>query len=236
MFRVGIAVLAAAAILGVATLAFGQDVVPITWTASVKVTPNRAGTPSHPRGVVVDVRARIHIPDDYDPPLIESVTVWVGEGGIYSGAKFPTCNFQALRRSGPKACPARSIVGRATVTASADGVKTYPKITIVNGGATKFYFYGVLNYPARLREALPVTVTRLTSGPWKYRWHFKIPRHLQIVAGVPLRAEAFHGIFGRGDWLASTSCPQDRRWRGYGEVRYSSGQVVGRRASAPCRS
>ncbi|MES1193829.1 MAG: hypothetical protein ABUM26_05845 [Solirubrobacterales bacterium] len=234
--RSGIAVLAAAALFGVAALAFGQDVVPIKWTASVKVTPNKAGTPSHPRNVVVDLRARIHIPSDYDPPLIQSVTVWIGPGGIYNGAKLPVCDFQKLRRSGPKACPARSIVGHATVTASADGVKTYPKITIVNGGATKFYFYGVLNYPARLREAVPVTVTRLTSGPWKYRWHFEIPRRLQIVAGIPLRAEAFHGLFGRGNWLVSTSCPRDRRWRGYGEVRYSSGQVVSQRASSPCRS
>lgn len=235
MGRSGVVVIVVGAVLGIAALASGQDVVPIKWTADVKITPNKAGTPSHPRGVVVDVRAKIHIPDDYDPPLIESVTVWIGPGGVYNGAKFPSCNFKALQRSGPSACPARSIVGRATVTASADGVKTYPKITIVNGGATKFYFYGVLSYPARLREAMPVTVTRLTSGPWKYRWHFKIPRHLQIVAGIPLRAEAFHGIFGREDWLASTSCPQDGRWRGFGEVRYSSGQVVSARQSVPCR-
>ena len=47
MFRVGVAVLAAVALLGVAALAFGQDVVPIKVTAVVKVTPNKAGTPSH---------------------------------------------------------------------------------------------------------------------------------------------------------------------------------------------
>jgi hypothetical protein len=127
-------------------------------------------------------------------------------------------------------------MGHATVMASADGVKTYPKITIVNGGATKFYFYGVLNYPARLREALPVTITKLTPGRWHYRMQFKIPRHLQIVAGIPLRAEAFHGVFGREDWLASTSCPPDRRWRWYAEVNYSSGQVVKSGGGVPCRS
>jgi hypothetical protein len=236
VFRAGIAVLAAVALLGVAALAFGQDVVPIKGTAVVKVTPNKAGTPRHPQGVEVDVRAKVDIPHDYDPPLIESVTAWIGPGGVYNGAKFPVCNFQALRRSGPKVCPPRSITGHATVRASADGVKTYPKITIINGGADKFYFYGVLNYPARLREAVPVTVTRLTAGPWRYRWQFKIPRHVQIVAGIPLRFEAFHGVFGREDWLASTSCPSDRRWRWHGELHYSSGQVVSSRGSVPCRS
>ncbi len=232
----GLAALAGVVLFGVAALAFGQDIVPIKWTATVNVTPNKAGTPSHPRGVVVDVRAKIHIPPDYDPPLIQSVTAWIGKGGVYNGAKFPTCNLGALQRSGPKICPARSIVGHATVTASADGVTTYPKITIVNGGATKFYFYAVLSYPARLREALPVTITELTSGRWHYRMQFKIPRHLQIVAGIPLRGDAFHSVFGREDWIASTSCPRDHRWRWYAEVRYSSGQVVSADGAIPCRS
>ena len=156
-------------------------------------------------------------------------------GRHYNGAKFPACNFKALQRSGPGLSGALDRGPRDT-QAYADGAKTYPRITIVNGGATKFYFYGVLKYPARLREALPVTVSKLTSGPWKYRWQFKIPRHLQIVAGIPLRAEAFHGVFGREDWLASTSCPRDRRWRWYAEVSYSSGQVVKSDGAVPCRS
>jgi hypothetical protein len=235
MFRAGIAALVAAALLGVAALAFGQDVVPIKVTAVVKVTPDKAGTPSRPQPITIDVRARFDIPHDYDPPLVDSVTVWIGPGGIYNGAKFPACGFRALQRSGPKACPARSIMGHATVRADADGVTSYPKITIVNGGASKFYFYAVLTSPARVREAMPVTVTKLTSGPWRYRWHFTVPRRLQIVAGVPLRAEAFHGVFGREDWLASISCPADRKWRWRAEGRYATGQVVPASGSVACR-
>ena len=115
-----------AALFGVAALAFGQDVVPIKVNVVVKVTPNKAGTPSHPQGVKVDVRGTIDIPHDYDPPLVESVTGWIGPGGIYNGAKFPVCNFQALQRSGPSVCPARSIMGHSTFKADADGVTTYP--------------------------------------------------------------------------------------------------------------
>jgi hypothetical protein len=234
-FRVGIAALAAAALLSVAALAFGQDIVPIKVHVVVKVTPNKAGTPAHPQGVRTDVRGTIDIPHDYDPPLVESVTIWIGKGALYNGAKFPICNFQALQRSGPGICPTRSIMGHATFKADADGVTTYPKATIINGGATKVYIYAMLSQPARVREALAMTVTKLPSGPWTYRLHLKIPRKLQIVAGVPLRAEAFHIVAGREDWFASTFCPADRKWRWRAEGRYASGQIVPISGTVACR-
>jgi hypothetical protein len=236
MFRVGVAVLAAVALLGVAALAFGQDVVPIKVTAVVKVTPNKAGTPAHPQGVKVDVRAKIDIPPDYDPPLVQSVTIWTSKAGVYNGRKFPTCSFSALDRSGLKTCPARSIMGHARVTASADGVKSFPKVTIVNGGAKYIYFYVELSTPARVKQPIAATITKLTSGRWQYRLDFKIPRNLQIVAGIPLRAEGFHSTFGREDWIASTYCPPDHKWRWHAEGRYSSGQVVPADGTIACRS
>lgn len=146
-----------------------------------------------------------------------------------------TVAFQALQRSGPRVCPARSIMGHATFKADADGVTTYPKATIINGGATKVYIYAMLSQPARVREALVMSVTKLPSGPWGYRLHLKIPRKLQIVAGVPLRAEAFHAEFGREDWLATTFCPRDRKWRWRAEGRYASGQIVPASGTIACR-
>jgi hypothetical protein len=236
MFRVGVAVLAAVALLGVVTLAFGQDVVPIKVSAVVKVMPNKAGTPKHPQPIKVDVRAKIDIPHDYDPPLVQSVTIWTSKAGNYNGAKFPTCNFKAMERSGLRTCPPRSIMGHATAVADADGVKSYPKITIVNGGAHFVYFYVVLSTPARVQQPIAATITKLTSGRWQYRLDFKIPRNLQIVAGIPLRAEGFHATFGREDWLATTYCPPDRKWRWHAEGRYSSGQVVPADGTIACRS
>ena len=208
MFRVGVAVLAAAALLGVATLAFGQDVVPIKVSAVVKVTPNKAGTPRHPQGVKVDVRAKIDIPHDYDPPLVQSVTSGLSKAGVYNGAQVP--DLQLRRRwsaAGCRTCPARSIMGHATGTADADGVKSYPKVTIVNGGAHFVYFYVVLSTPARVQQPIAATITKLTSARWQYRLDFKIPRNLQIVAGIPLRAEGFHATFGREDWIATHVLP-----------------------------
>ncbi|MCW2992923.1 MAG: hypothetical protein JWQ18_418 [Conexibacter sp.] len=236
MLRVGIVVVIAAAALGVAALAFGQDVVPIKIAAKVKVTPDKAGTPAHPQGVRVDARITVDIPHDIDPPLVQSVDVWFPKGGLYNGAKWPTCNLQALRHSGPKACPARSIMGHGRGVADADGTKTYPTLTVVNGGANAVYFWVVLRSPARVQEPIPASIEKLTSGRWSYHAHANIPRNLQIVAGIPLRLDSFHAVVGRGDWIATTSCPKDHLWRYHAETHYDSGQNVATDGSVACRS
>jgi hypothetical protein len=115
-------------------------------------------------------------------------------------------------------------------------VTSYPKVTIVNGGAHFIYFYVVLSTPARVQQPIAATITKLTSGRWQYRLDFKVPRNLQIVAGIPLRAEGFHATFGREDWIASTYCPPDHKWRWHAEGRYSSGQVVPADGTIACRS
>jgi hypothetical protein len=237
MLRVGIAVLVAAIALGVAALAFGQDVVPIKISAIVKVTPNKAGTPKHPQGVTVDVRVKVDIPHDFDPPLVNTVDIWLSKGGNYNGGRWPSCSQATLEHSGPKGCPARSIMGHGKAIADADGTKTYPTLTIVNGGATKVYFYVVLTSPARVQEPILGTVTKLpASSRWGYRVHSDIPRNLQIVAGIPLRLDSLHATAGRGDWIATTACPRDHRWRYHAETSYSSGQVVKTDGSVGCRS
>jgi hypothetical protein len=236
--RIGIAVVAAGALFGVVTLAFGQgqDFVPIKVASKVTVTPNKAGTPAHPQGVKVDVRVKVDIPLDYDPPLARSVDVWVPKGAIYNGHKWPTCSEATLARSEARACPATSIMGHGTAVAGADGVRTYPRSIIVNGGAKKFYVYAMLSTPARVRQIIVVQVIKLSSPRWAYRLHSDIPRNVQIVAGVPLRLESFHVTIGRGDWWASTFCPADHRWRYHAEARFASGQLLTHDGSVACRS
>jgi hypothetical protein len=236
MFRVGIAVLAAAALLGVAALAFGQDVVPIKVWSKITITPNKAGTPAHPQGVMADIRVKIDIPHDYDPPLVKTVDFWMGKGALYNGHKWPTCSEASLARSGVRNCPKTSIMGHGTAVADGDGVKSYPKGFIVNGGAKKFYIYAMLSTPARVRQTIVVQVIKLNSPRWSYRLHSEIPRNVQIVAGVPLRLESLHTIIGRGDWWASTSCPANHRWPYHAEGVFASGQVVTHDGTVFCRS
>jgi hypothetical protein len=239
MRRTGLGLLAVAVLavaLGAGALALAQELVPVKISAVVKVTPNKAGTPRHPQGVRVDVTTNIDIPDDYDPPLVQTVDVWFPKGGLYNGRKFPACAQSVISRRGVAGCPKGSIMGRGSAKARADTVFTYPRITIVNGGQSKVYFYTVLQVPARVSQAVVASITKLKSPRWSYRAHAKIPRNLQIVAGIPLRFDQLRLAAGRGDWIATTSCPRDHRWRYHAEARFDSGQVVKYDGSVRCRS
>jgi hypothetical protein len=226
----------AVVLLAVTGVALADDPVPIKITAEATVTPNKAGTPRHPQGVKIDVTAHIDIPSDYDPPLVRTVDVWFPKGGLYNGAKFPTCSKQTMDRRGVSACPKGSIMGHGRGKAAADTVFTYPTITVVNGGAHTVYFYTVLTNPARVAEPVVATITRLSGGPWSYKLHASIPRDLQIVAGIPLRLEQLHITAGRGDWVATTSCPADHRWKYHVESNFDTGQTITYDGSVACRS
>lgn len=233
--RGAVAAATAVAAGALAAVAFGQDD-DIRITVTAKVTPSKAGTPAHPQGVRVDVKGTIKTPLDQDPPTVKAVDVWFPKGGLYNGAKFPTCSRPALARRGPSACPATSIMGSGYALADADGVAAKARVTLVNGGARMVYAYVVLDRPARVRAALPVPITKLSSGPWSYKAHVDIPRTLQIVAGIPLRVQSFRGSAGRGDWIATTSCPSGHRWKYHVETTYATEQVVKTDGSVACRS
>ena len=77
-------------------------------------------------------------------------------------------------------------MGHGGGVARADTTFTYPKITVVNGGAQRVFAYTVLNNPARVQTPVIGTITKL-SGRWSYRLHVVIPKVLQVVAGRPAR-------------------------------------------------
>jgi hypothetical protein len=218
-----------------AALAVAQDTSPIRVTADAKVIPNKAGTPAHPQGVRIDVHAHITVPDAYEPPLVSAVDVWFPRGGVYNGARFPSCSENTLAREGLAGCPAGSIMGHGTGKATADTVFTYPKITVVNGGGSNVYFYTVMNNPARVQAPVPGTITRL-SGKWSYKLHTTIPRVLQIVAGIPIILRELHVSAGRRDWIATTSCPASRAWPYHVLVTFNTGETTTYDGTVACRS
>jgi hypothetical protein len=220
--------------IGAVALADTQPSPPITVRVFPKVTPNRAGTPAHPQGVHLDVRLTIGIPVNYSPPLVQTIDVWFPRGGVYNGAKFPTCSYQRLNAAGPRACPPESIMGRGSGVARADETFTYPKITLVNGGQQRVYAYTVLNNPARVQAPVVGTITKL-SGRWSYRLHIVIPRVLQVVAGVPIVLRSLSISGGRGDWIATTSCPSSHRWPFHAITRFNDGQSITTDGSVGCR-
>ena len=76
---------------------------------------------------------------------------------------------------------------------------------MVNGGATKVYFYTVLNNPARVQEPVIGHITR-KSGKWAYELNVTVPQNLRIVAGVPIELTYLNVSAGKGHWLDTTGC------------------------------
>lgn len=213
----------------------GASSPPITVHVYPKVTPNTAGTPADPQGVNLDVRIKIGIPEGYNPPLVKDIDVWFPEGGLYNGDQYATCSRRLLDTPrGPRACPPGSIMGSGTGVARADLTPTYPKITVVNGGQTAVYFYTVLNNPARVAEPAPGTITKL-SGSWSYKLHVVIPRNLRIVAGTPIVLHSLNIDAGRGDWMATTYCPPDRKWVWKAVTFFTNGQQLNSNGAVACR-
>jgi len=203
----------------------------------VKVSPNKAGTKRKPRGVRVKATTTLKTPPQFEPPILQRARIYLSKYGLYNGAKYPKCSKSRLNRKGPGGCPKGSIMGKATGDAFADTVITHPRITIVNGGANRVYFYTVLNNPARVQTAVEGKITKLRGNPkYGYRLDFTVPQVLQVVAGVPIQVTRITGSAGRKDWLANTGCPRDRLWRGEGVGYFDNGGNSGViNASTPCR-
>ena len=218
-----------------AGVAVAQTSVPITVKVFPKVTPNQAGTAAHPQGVHLSVKITIGIPVNDEPPLVKEIDVWFPRGSLYEGGKYPTCSARRMNAFGPQACPKQSIMGSGGGVARADNTLSFPRITVVNGGQHVVYFYTVLNNPARVQEPVAGNVTKL-SGIWAYKLHVRIPRNLQIVAGVPLVLKSLHIAAGRGSWLSTTSCPASHKWNWKALALFNNGQQIATNGSVGCRS
>jgi hypothetical protein len=223
--------------LAVAAVAIAQTP-PTTMTNNVTVSPNKAGTKKKPQGVKLNFKSTFTTAADLERPIITGGTVLIGKGGVYNGGKFATCSEATLNRGGPSKCPPKSIMGKGTGVAKADTVETRPKITVVNGGAKKIYFYTVLQNPARVQAPVPATITK-TSGKWAYKLSFKVPTSLQIVAGIPITLDSLNITVGgksyAKDWIATTSCPSNKKWEYQSTFDLSTGGSIDYTGSTPCK-
>lgn len=201
------------------------------------MTPDKAGTPSHPRGVKVVARGTIDTPEGAAAPVPRSVDVWLPKGWRYNGAEHPKCGLATLQSDGPAACPPGSIMSHLTFSIDdPNNINSPPHVRVINGGPTKMYFWVVLQNPARVQAAVPGVITKLSSPRWSYRLHADIPSSLQVVSGIPITLTSFHVSVGRGDWIATTGCPGDHRWRYHLEITGTAGEVLETGGSVACRS
>lgn len=228
---VGISVLVAAAI---AVGAFAQEV-QTTFTVDAQVIPNKAGTPKDPQPVKIKASARFFTPQGVEPPVVTEGEALFPRSGNYNPQLFPRCSEATLNRYGPDKCPKKSQIGAARASAYADTIITHPKIEIFNGGKKVAFGYVTLYRPALVQIAVPARIRELPRGKWKYKVSFKVPRVLQVVAGVPIAARSIKGWIGKGKLLETISCPKSRRWPFEVTTRFTAGEPYTYRDSVPCR-
>jgi hypothetical protein len=144
------AALAAASLLAVPSVAQTPQT-PIEIDVDAKVISNKAGTPRNPQPVTIKVHAELVSELGYERPIMTGGRVLSPRAGNSNGARHPKCDLNTLNREGLGACPKGSIFGKGVAKAWADTEITRPRITVVNGGATRVYFYTVLTNPARVR-------------------------------------------------------------------------------------
>jgi hypothetical protein len=176
-----------------------QNTSATTITSTSTVSPNKAGTKKKPQGVKLTYKATYTTPEDVEHPIITGGSVLFPKGALYNGGKYPKCSQATLSRGGPSKCPPKSIMGSGSGVARADNVKTVPRITVINGGASKVWFWTVLQNPARVQAAVPGTITKM-SGKWAYKLTFKVPTSLQIVAGIPITLDSLSVTAGGKSW------------------------------------
>lgn len=210
---------------------------PTIITSTTTVTPKKAGTKKKPQGVTLNYKATFSTPGDVEHPIITGGTVLVPKGGLYNGGKYPKCSESTLSHGGPSGCPAHSIMGKGSGVALADNVTTIPRITVINGGANKIFFWTVLQNPARVQAAVPATIKK-TSGQWAYKVTFEVPKSLQIVAGIPITLNSLNVTLGgkswAKDWLATTSCPASKKWPYDSTFNLSTGGSINYTGSVGC--
>ncbi len=211
---------------------------PTTVTSTTTVSPNKAGTKKKPQGIKLVYKATYTTPGDVEHPIITGGSVLFPKGALYNGGKYPKCSQATLSRGGPSKCPPHSIMGSGSGTAHADDVVTVPRITVINGGANKVWFWTVLQNPARVQAAVPGTITKM-SGKWAYKLTFKVPTSLQIVAGIPITLDNLKVTAGgksyAKDWLATTSCPSTKKWAYQSNFDLSIGGSVSYDGSVACK-
>jgi hypothetical protein len=224
--------LAAGALTAVAA---GREDAPVPLEATIKVSPDRAGTPSRPRGIRVSVSGKAATPEGVPGVVPRSFDFWLPKGWIYNGAKHPACSRATLTSGGPSGCPPESIMGSAAVRVEPpDGHPRPPRVTVVNGGRDRISFWVVLQNPARVQAVVTGQIAKVRSPLWSYRLHGEIPGSLQIVAGVPIALGAFEVNAGRADWIATTGCPRDHAWRFHLRITSTSDEVLDTGGAIPC--
>jgi hypothetical protein len=232
MRKLGVVAVLAILAAGGAAAAIADSATAPKVTVKASISPNRTGTPSHPQGVTLKTKISWQSLGSANQPIVQTFDILFPKGALYNGSKYPSCSYNKLNAVGPAGCPKASIMGSGTGNAYADTTITHPKITVVNGGATRVYFYTVLNNPARVQSPVIGKISRM-GGKFAYKLHVTVPQVLQVVAGVPIELTFLNVTVGKSSYLATTGCGSGH-WPFSVETGYNTGGSSTFTDSIPC--
>lgn len=226
-----LAVLPAALVAAAVVAAPATAQVPeTTFKSTAKISPKKAGTKKNPQGVQLTGSLKFEtITQGVEAPIITGGDVYIAKGGVWGGGKYKTCSKATMNRyQSTDKCPKESIVGSGKGVAYADQDDARPDVVFVNGGKSMLWAFTTLYNPALVREPVPIKINK-ASGKWAYKASFRVPKVLQVVAGVPVTLRSFdYKIGGKfklpGErkvtnaskyapkLLATTSCPKSKKY------------------------
>jgi hypothetical protein len=197
--------------------AMGQT--PVTeFTSKAQVFPKKAGTKKNPQGVTIKGSLAFKtITQGVEPPIITGGTVYFPKHGKYNGGKYATCSQRTMKRDDSvKNCPKKSIMGSGKGSALADTVDARPTVTFVNGGSKRVWAFTTLYNPALVQEPIAINIKKLRHPKWGYSATFRVPKVLQVVAGVPVSLTSFnYSVGGKSyakDYIVTTGCPKSKKY------------------------
>lgn len=180
-------------------------------SAKAWATPSKAGTKRKPRGVRIQATAKIESELGYEPPIVTGVDILMGKGLVWNADRYVKCPKPVLDRNGPDACPPKAIMGSAKARARADTIVATADIVFVNAGWDRTFAYTTLYRPALVQETIVVKRTK-KGGQWSHQESLRVPKVLQVVAGVPIQVTGAELTIGGKPWardyIVSTSCPK----------------------------
>lgn len=207
--------LALAAAMSVAAVAPSYAQTPAKTTVSVSpaVSPSKAGTVKKPQSVNLGIKMNWKTagPDGENKPIVDKVVIDFPKGSLYLGGTYAKCTKAKLELDLPSVVCPKAIVGKGTGEAWADTAKTRPKFTLVNGGASDVFLYTELVNPAVVNAPVPGKIKK--GGKYGgYRLTLTVPDELKVVAGTPISLISVNIQTKAKNWLATTSCPKNRKW------------------------
>lgn len=188
-----------------------------TFNSTAKISPKKAGTKKNPQGITLSGSLTFRtITQGVEPPIITGGDVLIAKGGVWNGAKYKSCSGAKMRQAqSTDVCPKQSIMGSGKGVAFADTVDAKPTVEFVNGGKSTLWAFTTLYNPALVQEPIAINIKK-QSGKWAYKASFRVPKVLQVVAGVPITLRSFSYKVGGKPYakelLATTSCPKTKKY------------------------